>query len=63
MMNSMTDSFFCMCLMALVTKYFAYEDEHVWPLIAAAVMLLSFYLSTLCRQARCIYDRGESHPS
>ena len=52
MMNSMTNSFFCMCLMALGTKYFAYENDHVWPLIAAAAMLLSFYLGTLLREAR-----------
>ena len=62
LMNSMTNAFLCMCLMALGTKYFAYENDGVWPLIASAAMLLSFYLSLLLREARhlstydiCIY--------
>jgi len=59
MMNSMTNSFFCMCLMALATKYFAYENAHVWPLIAAAAMLLCFYLSTLCRQVLALDEYSQ----
>ena len=52
-MNSMTLSFFAMCIGALVIKYFAYETHMAWlPLIAAVAMLLCFYLLTACRQVR-----------
>merc|ERR1740124_1342728 len=35
MMTSMTSGFFCLCLGALCTKFFAYERQNLWPLLAS----------------------------